>query len=411
MAKMAKNVPFVLLFQGFLLILQSKREKTFLKHMSFVEIRKVKHRKELQQFVQFYYDLYRGCEQAVPYLFFDEMSTLSADKNPSFECCEAEYFTAWRDGRMVGRVAAIINHRANERWQLKQVRFGWFDFIDDLEVSRALLQTVEQWGRERGMTEMAGPLGFIDTDREGMLVDGFDELSTMYVNYNYPYYPRHIEQLGGFKKDNDYMEYLVTVPEVVPDKFAKVAEMIRKRYGLRVHKFTRHELVSEGYGRQVFELVNATYKDLYGYSHLSKRQIDKLVNDYIKIADLNLITAIMDGDRMVGFGITFPSFSRALQKTHDGRLFPLGWWQLLRILKWHKTDVVDLLLIGVLPEYRAKGANALIFDDLIRQFQRYGFRFAEAMPQMERNEAVRSQWQYLESRQHRRHRCYRKMIE
>ena len=370
----------------------------------------MKTRKELQQFVQFYYDLYRGNPYAVPYLFSEEINTLRADRNPSFECCEAQYFMAFRDGLMVGRVAAIINRRANERWKVDQVRFGWFDFIDDLEVSKALLDTVAQWGRQRGMKQMAGPLGFIDTDREGMLVEGFEELSTMYVNYNYPYYPRHMEQLGGFEPDNDYMEYLIRVPEEVPEKFSKISAMIEKRYGLRIHKFTRHELVNEGWGRQVFNLVNATYNNLYGFSKLSDRQIDKLVDDYIKIADMNLLAAVMDGDRMIGFGITFPSFSRALQHTNDGKLWPMGWWQLLKILKWHKTDTVDLLLIGVLPEYRKKGANALIFNDLIQQFGKYGFRWAEAMPQMERNEAVRSQWQYLESRQHRRHRCYRKEI-
>ncbi|MBR6120815.1 MAG: N-acetyltransferase [Prevotella sp.] len=378
--------------------------------MSKIEIKTVENRRQLRQFIQFYYDLYRDCKQAVPFIFFDEMATLRSDRNPSFECCDARYFMAFRDGRMVGRVAAIINRRANERWNIRQVRFGWFDFIDDLDVSRALLDAVAQWGREQGMDQMAGPLGFIDTDREGMLVEGFDELSTMYVNYNYDYYPRHIEQLGGFRKDNDYLEYKVTVPKVVPEKFSKITEMVKQRYGLRVHKFTRHELVDEGWGREVFNLVNLTYKDLYGFSQLSERQIDKLVDDYIKLADLNLVTAVMDGDRMVGFGVTFPSFSKALQKTRDGRLLPLGWWHMLRILKWHKTDTVDLLLIGVLPEYRQKGANALIFDDLIRQFQRYGFRWADAMPQMERNEAVRSQWQYLEARQHRRHRCYRKDI-
>lgn len=375
-----------------------------------VKIKRVETKRELKRFIQFYYDLYRNCEYAVPYLYADEISTLRRDKNPSFECCEAEYFLAMRDGEVVGRVAAIINHRANERWNRRQVRFGWFDFIDDIEVSTALLKAAEEWGLEKGMTEIAGPLGFIDTDREGMLIEGFDQLSTMYVNYNYPYYARHLERIGGFEKDNDYLEYRIEVPEAVPEKFAKVTGMVRSRYGLTVHKFTRRELVDEGWGREVFHLLNATYKDLYGFSELSQKQIDKLVNDYIKIADLNLVTAIMDGDRMIGFGITFPSFSRALQKTRDGRFLPFGWWQLLKILKWHQTDTVDLLLIGVLPEYRSKGANALIFDDLIRQFQRYGFRWAEAMPQMESNEPVRSQWQYLESIQHRRHRCYKKLL-
>ena len=378
--------------------------------MSTIEIKQVTNRKELKQFVQFYYDLYRGNNYAVPYLFFDEMTTLRKDKNPSFECCEAEYFMAFRDGKMVGRVAAIINHRANERWNCHQVRFGWFDFIDDTAVSTALLQAVEQWGRSKGMNEIAGPLGFIDTDREGMLVDGFDQLSTMYVNYNHPYYPRHMEQLQGFQKANDWVEMKVKVPDEVPAKFAKITEMVSKRYGLRVHKFTRNELIKEGWGRKTFDLLNATYKDLYGFSQLSDRQIDKLVNDYIQIADLNLVTAVMDGDKMVGFGITFPSFSEAMQKTRDGRFLPFGWWHLLKVLKWHKTPLVDLLLIGVLPEYRGKGANALIFDDLIRWFQRYHFEYAITGPQMESNEGVLSQWQYLEATPYRRHRCYRKLL-
>ena len=378
--------------------------------MSTIEIKQVTNRKELKQFVQFYYDLYRGNNCAVPYLFFDEMTTLRKDKNPSFECCEAEYFMAFRDGKMVGRVAAIINRRANERWNCHQVRFGWFDFIDDTAVSTALLQAVEQWGRSKGMNEIAGPLGFIDTDREGMLVDGFDQLSTMYVNYNHPYYPQHMEQLQGFQKANDWVEMKVKVPDEVPAKFAKITEMVSKRYGLRVHKFTRNELIKEGWGRKTFDLLNATYKDLYGFSQLSDRQIDKLVNDYIQIADLNLVTAVMDGDKMVGFGITFPSFSEAMQKTRDGRFLPFGWWHLLKVLKWHKTPLVDLLLIGVLPEYRGKGANALIFDDLIRWFQRYHFEYAITGPQMESNEGVLSQWQYLEATPYRRHRCYRKLL-
>ena len=379
--------------------------------MSKIEIRPVTTRQELQQFVQFFYDLYRGNDCAVPYLYSEEMSTLRHDKNTSFECCESQYFMAFKDGKLVGRVAAIINHRANERWDRKQVRFNWFDFVDDQEVSAALLKAVEDWGRSKGMTEIAGPIGFIDTDREGMLVDGFDKLSTMYINYNYPYYPQHMEQMEGYEKANDWVELRVKVPEVVPEKFAKITEMVRKRYGLRVHKFSRKELIDGGWGKHIFDLLNETYKDLYGFSQLSDHQIGQLVNDYIKIADLNLVTGVMDGDKLVGFGITFPSFSRALQKTHDGRFLPFGWWHLLKILKWHKTDTVDLLLIGVLPEYRSKGANALIFDDLIRQFQRYGFDWAETGPQMETNEGVLSQWQYLESTQHRRHRCYRKELK
>ena len=383
--------------------------------MNDIDIKKVTNRQELKHFIQFYYDLYRDCPQAVPFLYSEEMNTLRNDRNAAFECCEADYFIAYRNAKPVGRVAAIINRRANERWQRQQVRFGWFDFVDDPAVSQALLAAVEQWGRERGMTEMAGPLGFTDMDREGMLIEGYDRDATMYINYNYPYYPQHMEQMGGFEKDNDYMEYLVKVPEQIPDKFHKIGEMVRKRYNLHVRKFTRRELVNEGKGREVFDIINATYKDLYGYSQLSEQQITQLVDQYIKIADLNLVTGIEDWNtpdhRMIGFGITFPSFTSALRHTRDGRLLPFGWWHVLRTLKWHKTDVVDLLLIGVLPEYRQKGANSLIFDDLIQQFQRYGFKWAEAMPQMESNEHVRSQWQYLEAIQHRRHRCYRKALE
>ena len=380
-----------------------------------IKVQKVTTKKELKQFVQFYYDLYRGNENAVPFLYFDEIATLSRDKNPSFDYCEADYFLALDDkGKVVGRVAAIINRRANERWNTSQVRFGWFDFIDDPEVSSALLKTVEDWGRERGMTEIIGPMGFIDTDREGMLVEGYDELACMYINYNYPYYPEHIKRMGGFEKSNDWVEVKVKVPEVVPDKFAKVTKMVQKRYNLKVHKFTRRELMKEGKAHEIFHLLNTTYQNLYGFCQLTDKQIDKLVNDYIKLADLNLVTGVLDGnadDRLIGFGITFPSFSRALQKTRDGRLFPFGWWHLLKILKWHKTPIVDLLLIGVLPEYRAKGANGLIFDDLIRWFQRYGFEWADTGPMMETNEGVLGQWQYLESTISRRHRCFRKPLQ
>ena len=374
-----------------------------------ITIKKVESTRDLKRFVQFYYDLYRDCEQAVPFLYSDEMATLRKDKNPAFEYCEADYFLAYEGERLVGRVAAIVNRRANERWNKRLVRFGWFDFVDDRRVSTALIQAVEAWGRERGMDEIGGPFGFTDMDREGLLVEGFDRLATAYINYNYPDYVDHIEQMGGFQKDNDYVEYHVRVPETTPDKFRKIAEMVERRYNLRVHKFTRKELIEKGMGREVFNILNATYDGLYGFAQLTDHQIDKLVDDYIRKANLNLVTAIVDAndhDRMVGFGISFPSFSRALRKTRDGRLLPFGWWHLLKILKWHKTDTVDLLLIGVLPEYRAKGANALIFNDLIGRFREEGYQWAEAMPQMETNKAVLSHWQYLDSEQHRRHRCY-----
>lgn len=378
-----------------------------------VEIKKIDDRAGLKAFVNFFYDLYRNCPYSVPYLFTDEISTLRKDRNPAFAFCEADYFLAYKDGKPVGRIAAIINHRANEHWKRQMVRFGWFDFIDDTEVSAALLATVEKWGEDRGMNEIAGPFGFEDMDREGMLVEGFDELSTMYINYNYDYYPKHIERLGGFRKDNDYVEYKIKVPEVTPRKFALTAELVERRYGLAARKFSYREMKQGGRGRELFAILNETYKNLYGYSQLSTKQIDHLVNEYIRMADLNLVTCVVDttkNDKMVGFGVSFPSFSQALKKTRDGRMLPTGWWHLLKVLKWHKTLTVDLLLIGVLPEYRIKGANALIFNDLIGWYRRYGFKYAQTGPQMETNKGVLSQWQYLDAACNRRHRIYVKPI-
>ena len=357
--------------------------------MSNIRIIPVTTRKGLRAFVNFYYELYKGNKFADPFLRFEEMNTLSKRKNPAFEFCEAQYFLAVDgEARIVGRVAAIINRRANEQWNKKQVRFGWFDFVDDLEVSQALLNAVEAWGRTKGMTECVGPLGFTDMDREGLLIEGFHHKSTMYINYNYPYYKNHMEAMSFYEKDNDWLEYRIKVPEETPAKFARTAEMIEKRYNLHVHKFTSRELVKGGMGQAVFHIVNETYKDLYDFQQLTDRQIDKYVNDYIKKADLNLVTGVVDGNdgyRLIGFGVSFPSFTDALQKIGNGKLLPWGWLKILKVLKFHATDTVDLLLIGVLPEYRAKGANALIFADLIEQYHRYGFKWAEAMPQMESN--------------------------
>ena len=378
-----------------------------------ITIKKIEDLKGLRDFIQFRYDLYRDDPNDVPYLYSDEEFTLRHDKNASFDDCEADYFMAYRDGKPVGRVAAIINRKANERWQTKSVRFGWFDFIDDIEVSKALLDTVAQWGRERGMDKMIGPMGFADTDREGMLIEGFGEYSTAYANYNYDYYPRHIEQIGGFEKDNDWVQCQVKVPERVPEKFGKVAEMVSRRYNLKVHKLSRKELLKEGYGREVFQMLNICYGNLYGFASLGERKVDQLVDQYIRIADLNLVSIIVDGNlnnKMVGFGITFPSLSKAQRKLKNGKLLPSGWIGMLDAIKWHHADTVDMLLIGVLPEYRGKGANALIFNDLIQQYIRYGFKWAEAMPQMETNEHMLGQWQYLEANYHRRLRSYKKVI-
>lgn len=379
--------------------------------MSSIQIKRVETKKDLKRFIEFHYDLYKGNPYDVPNLYSDEVNTLSKNKNAAFDFCEAEYYLALKEGKIVGRVAAIINHKANEKWKKKDVRFGWIDFIDDIEVSRALFEAVEEYGRKKGMDDIVGPLGFTDMDPEGMLTWGFDKLGTMATIYNYEYYPQHMEKLGGWKKDNDYVEYYLVVPEKSPEKYTKIAEMVEKRYNLHVRKLTKKDIFQGGYGKKLFDLINLTYSDLYGFSELTDRQIDQYVKMYFPLADLNLVTVIEDGNKdnqLAGLGITIPSLSHALQKCRRGRLFPFGWWHLLRAIKFHKTDGVDLLLMGFLPEYRSKGANALLFADLIPRYVNYGFKWGETQVEMESNEGVQSQWGPLAPINHKKRRCYRR---
>ena len=384
--------------------------------MSSVEIKKVTDKKGLKAFIQLHYDLYKGNQYDAPNLYSDELHTLSKDKNAAFEFCEAEYFLAYKDGEVVGRIAGIINHRANEAWNRNSVRFGWIDFIDDPEVSKALLDAVMQWGREKGMTEIVGPLGFTDMDPEGMLIEGFDQLGTMATIYNYDYYPRHMEQMGGWEKDNDYVEFKVFVPqEGMPEKLKKISELVMKRYNLHIRKVKRKEVLGkEQMGRKVLDVVNKTFSHLYGYSQMTERQIDEYLKMYFPMLDMNLLTLIEDWNtpdhQVIGLGISISSMTRALQKCRNGRLWPFGWWHCLRALKMRKSDIVDLMLIGVLPEYRTKGANALFFYDLIPWYQKYGFKWGETNVEMETNEKVQSQWQYFDYEQHKRRRCFKKNL-
>lgn len=378
-----------------------------------VEIRKVETKKDLKTFIDFHYDLYAGSPYDVPNLYIDERNTLDKKRNAAFDFCRAEYFLAYKDGKVAGRVAAIINYRVNKHWNRQDVRFGWIDFIDDLEVSRALFDAVAAYGRENGMTAMVGPLGFSDMDPEGMLTWGFDKLGTMATIYNYDYYPRHMEQMGGWAKDNDYVEYFLPVPDKVPEKYAKIASLVEKRYNLHVKKLTRKDVFQGGWGRKLFEIINATYTNLYGFVSLTDRQIDQYVKMYMPMVDLNLVTVIVDGnknDAVAGMGITIPSLSHALQKCRRGRLLPTGWWHVLRAIKFHKTEGVDLLLVGFLPEYRAKGANALLFSDLIPRYVDYGIKWGETQVEMESNEGVQGQWGALNPINHKRRRCYRKEL-
>ena len=372
-----------------------------------VEIKKVTTKLDLKRFIRFNYEFYKNNPYSVPDLYDDMLNTFSPQKNAAFEFCEADYFMAFRDGKMVGRVAAIINRRANETWKKKTVRFGWIDFIDDIEVSTALIDTVKQWGKERGMTEMEGPLGFTDMDAEGMLVEGFDQLSTMATIYNYPYYPQHMEKLG-LVKSADWVEMKIYVPDAIPEKHKRISEIISKRYNLHIRKLkSKKEVYKTGIGHEIFRLINEAYTPLFGYSRMTERQIDQYVNMYVPVLDLRMVTLVEnEKNELVAVGISMASLSRALQKA-KGRLLPFGWWYLLKALMWKRPKVLDLLLVAVRPDYQGKGANALLFTDLIPIYKKMGFEYAESNPELEMNDKVQNQWQYFKTEQHKRRRCFK----
>ena len=372
-------------------------------------IKKVTSPKELKTFIRFNYELYKNNPYSVPDLYDDMLNTFSPEKNAAFEFCEADYFLAYKDNKLVGRVAAIINRRANETWNKKEVRFGWIDFIDDLEVSKALLATVEEWGRQRGMEAIVGPLGFTDMDAEGMLVEGFDQLGTMATIYNYPYYPEHMEKLG-YEKEADWVEFKLTVPDKLPEKFVRISEIILQKYNLKIKKINRKELKEKNYGQRIFDLINEAYAPLYGYSKMTQRQIDQYIKMYLPLIDLRMVSLVEDAEgNLVALGISMPSLSKALQKA-KGRMLPFGWFHLLKALFIKKPKVLDLLLVGVKPEYQSKGVNALLFYDLVPVYQQMGFEYGESNPELELNKKVQAQWTAFESVQHKRRRAFKKNI-
>ena len=374
-----------------------------------VEIRKIEPtRAQLRKYTKFGIDLYKGNPYFVPPLIMDDVNTLSPDVNPAFDFCKAQSFMAYHDGKPVGRITAIINNTVNERSGKREMRFGFVDFIDDPEVVDALFAAAEEWGRANGMTDIVGPMGFTDLDHEGMLTSGYDEMGTMATIYNHPYYVYHMERMG-YTHDAGWVEYRIAVPDAIPEKYARIAEIVRKRENLKVKKYTSRKKIKEEYGVALFELVNEAYDKLYGYSPLTQRQIDYYIKMYLDILNLKYVTVVTDAaDRIVAVGISIQSFSKALQKSR-GSLFPFGWYHMLKTL-WGGSDVVDLLLISVKPEYQNKGVNALLFADLIPCYISTGVKFAETNPELEENSKVQNQWNYFETRQHRRRATFRKSL-
>ena len=374
-----------------------------------VNVVTVQTRKQLRAFVKFPLDLYKDCPYYVPNIFADELITLDPDKNPMGKYSKVAKFLAYKDGVIVGRVAAIINEIANKNWNHQEVRFGWMDFVDDKEVSRALIEAVIAFGKENGMTQISGPLGFTDFDNEGCVVEGFDDISSFALKYNYPYYKEHFEALG-FEKVNDWLELRIFVPDAIPDKVVRASRMLQERYGLRIRKLTKRDIRKNDYGQKVFDLINRTYSDLFDFTVLPPEVIDSYVNTYLGLLDLKFVTLVEDPDgKLVAVALTMPSIARAVQKGR-GYMFPLGWWYLLKSMYFKYEEALELLMIAVDPEYRNKGVHALLFNEIIPNLQKGGFKYGESNAEMESNTSVQNIWNAYEREFKRRRRVYSKPI-
>ncbi len=374
-----------------------------------IKIVEVNDKASRKKFVKYPISLYKDNPYYVPTLIMDELNTIDPKKNPAFDFCEQQLFLAYRDNQIVGRIGAFINRRSNDLWKQKHARFGFVDFIDDNEVVDTLFAAAEKWAKDKGMTAIQGPMGYTDLDREGLLIEGFDRISTMATTYSHPYYRTQIERLG-FEKDVDWHEYRIPVPQFVPERHQRIAQIVANKFGLKILKFKNLKQVTP-YIDKLFNLLNVAYAPLYGFVPLTKKQIDYYVKMYVPLLRWDVVTIIVkeETDEVVGFGIGLPSLSVALQKSR-GKLFPFGWIHLLKALKGKSNPEVDLLLTGVAPEYQGKGVNAMIFNDFIPSCYASGFRFSESNPELESNNKVASQWDGFNAEHHKTRRAYIKQI-
>ncbi len=375
-----------------------------------VEIKEVQSRRELREFVNFPEKLYRHNPYYVPPLEFDQMDTLDQKKGAAQEFCDSKLYLAYKDGKLAGRVAAIVNRLANKQWNHKEVRFGWYDFIDDREVSKALMDKVEEFGRKYGMESVVGPLGFTDFDPEGLLIEGFDQLSTMALIYNYPYYVDHIEEMG-FQKDADWIEYKIEVPKALPERVARMANIIEQRANVHVTPLTRKLIKEKDYAHKIFKMINECYKNLYNFTVLPEKMADKYIGFYLKVLDLNYVSLVEnDKDEIVAFGITMPSIVRALQRSR-GKLFPFGWWYLAKSLFFKREEGVEMLLVGVNPEYRNSGVNTLVQLDMFNKYTDAGVKWAETNAILETNIKNQGQFKEFDRECKKRRRSYIKPLD
>lgn len=374
--------------------------------MSAILIKEVKSRRDLRKFIDFPEKLYGDNPYYVPFLVFDQVDTLDPKRNPASVFCDSALYLAYKDGEIAGRVAAIVNNKANEQWNHKEVRFGWYDFIDDKEVSSALMEKVKEFGRERGMESIVGPLGFTDFDPEGMLVEGFDKLSTMALIYNHPYYVEHVESMG-FEKEVDWIEYKISVADELPEKFTRIANIVQQRTNVHLRPLTKRIIKKENYGRKIFNLINECYKDLYNFTVLPDDLADKYLGFYLSVLDLKYVSMIEnDKNELVAFGITMPSLAHALIKSR-GKLFPFGWWHLLKSLFIKHDEGVEMLLVGVRPDYQNTGINSLLFTDIFSRLRKMNIKWAESNAVLESNVKNQGHWTLFEHECAKRRRSYK----
>ncbi len=372
-----------------------------------VVIKEVKSKRDLKKFVWFGINLYKDNPYAAPPLAMDDMLNLTKGKNPALDFCDTIFLLAYKNGKIVGRIAGIIQPVANETWERKYARFGWIDFIDDVEVSDALFGAVEVWAKSKGMQGLHGPLGFTDFDNEGSLIEGFDKPSTMATIYNHPYYIEHFNRLG-FEKEVDWVEYLIKVPEVYPERFIRMAEIVKQKYNLRPVQLVSKKDTVKRYGEKIFDLLNESYKELSNFAKLTDEQIQFYIKLYFSFFRLDTVVLVEnDANDLVAFGIAMPSFTKALQKS-KGKLFPLGWYYMLNAIK--KNDLLDLYLIAVHPEYQNKGVNSILFAQMMPTATKNGYKYAESNPELEHNSKVRAHWEHFEHTIHKRRRVFKKEI-
>ena len=370
-----------------------------------VDIREIHTRRDLKKFIQFANDLYADCPYYCPPLFFDEMNCFNQERNPALEVCEYQLWLAYRDGKIVGRIAGIINRKANEKWGVKHVRFGWFDFIDDPEVSKTLLDTVAAWGKARGMEGLNGPVGFTDFDHEGLLIDGYEYPAVMASLYNYPYYVRHIDAYG-LEKEADWFEFQVYPPNGCPERLIRIADIVKERSHVRIDKVKNSRELVRKYGIEYMDVIDEAYQKLYNFQPMTVKQKNYYKNMYFPLLNFDFVTLVVnEKDEIVGVGLGMPDISDALRKC-GGKLFPFGWYYLLKALKAKKMESFSFLLIAIRPDYQDKGINALFFEDQIPYINKYGITRLETTNILEANTKNIANFTQFDHKIHKRHRAY-----